>query len=161
MLLGQFVHLGWAHLTLNLLGLGVVLWGFERTAPALLLGFGLLWGLLAVPAYLTWVEPLDWYVGLSGALHTVFVVGLLCAWRQWRAGKAALVNARPPWPLLLLTVGLFIKLALEAKQASTGMPVDAWLGGHIAIQAHRGGALGGVLAYWAAAPALARRGIAR
>lgn len=158
-LLGQFVHLGWVHGALNLLGLAVVLWGFERTAPGPLLWLGMLWGLLAVPAYLTWIEHLDWYVGLSGALHTVFVVGLLQAWRQWLTARA--IQPTMPWPLLLLTVGLLAKLALEAQQASNGLPVDAWLGGHIAIQAHRGGALAGLLAYLFAAPALARRNLDR
>ncbi|MCQ8896813.1 rhomboid family intramembrane serine protease [Limnobacter humi] len=154
-LLGQFVHLGWVHLALNLLGLAVVLWGFERTVSPVTLWFGLGWGLLTVPLYLTWVERLDWYVGLSGALHTAFVVGLLHAWRHWFAARAAQSTPPSPLPLLLLTAGLLAKLVLEAKQASTGLPIDAWVGGHVAIQAHRGGALAGLLAYVARVPVLA------
>lgn len=141
-LLAQFVHLSWTHLTLNLLGLATVIWGFERvlqTREVLLVqALSFPW----VAFYIICLEPLSWYCGLSGALHFQFTVflGLAC----WRNRQAH----RNKWPLLLLVLGLVGKLVWEA---TSGGSFDSLVGGPVAIEAHRGGVLGGVVflvCYW-------------
>lgn len=134
-LLAQFSHLGWMHLALNLAGLAIVVWGFEAISGPRTMAFASVWGLAWVAAYVSWVEPLAWYCGLSGALHALFTTCLVLAWRaqglKWN------------WALCLLTIGLLAKLAIEWGSASTA--ADPLIGGPIAQAAHRGGAMGGFL----------------
>lgn len=134
-LLSQFVHLGWAHLALNLAGLALLAWGFsaQRSQNEWLWiqALSMPW----IAFYLTAIEPLSWYCGLSGALHFQFAACLLLAlYRSPRTPKAS-------WPLYLLLIGLCVKLLLEWNSGHT---TDELVGGPIAFQAHRGGALGGV-----------------
>lgn len=135
-LLSQFTHLGWAHLGLNLAGLALVHWGFsgQRSHPEWLWiqATSLVW----TAFYLAQVEPLNWYCGLSGALHFQFAACLALAWART---PRPLAN----WPLCLLLIGLVAKLLIEWNTMETA---DAVIGGPIALQAHRGGALGGALA---------------
>lgn len=126
----QFAHLSWTHLALNLTGLALLNWGFERVLNIKQWLFIQCASLLAVAFYLDFVEPIQWYCGLSGALHFQFAVCLVLAWCQPDRPR----NARVP--LALLTLGLFLKLVLEWTQ---GPHVDAQIGGAIATQAHRGG----------------------
>lgn len=77
LLSANFVHLGWWHLFLNELGLLVlVLLCPERLSwavwarRALLLGLGMCLGLYF------FVPEIRWYVGMSGLLHGLFVLGL-------------------------------------------------------------------------------------
>lgn len=133
---GQFLHLGWIHLLLNLAGLALVAWGFGVHCSARQwLGIQVA-SLAWVPFYLAVFEPIDWYLGLSGALHFQFAACLLLAW-QATTGKA-----RPQWPLWIMALGLATKLLLEWNPASQ---FDPMIGGPVAYQAHRGGALGGLL----------------
>lgn len=138
-LLAQFMHLSWAHLALNLAGLAVVAWGFEAQASGWMDLWSWIAALLGVAAYVSWCEPLVWYCGLSGALHAVFTAKLTLAWRE--AGASTLTR-RAALPLIALTLGLIAKLMLEAH---TGPSHDALAGGRVAIEAHRGGALIGLV----------------
>lgn len=135
-LLSQFVHLSWTHLLLNLTGLAMVCWGFNlhRTAGELLWiqASSLIW----VAFYLAAIEPLDWYCGLSGALHFQFASCLLLSF--YRSPRTFSRN----WPLWVMAAGLLIKLALEWN---SGHNTDILVGGPIAYEAHRGGAIGGAL----------------
>ncbi|WP_370262736.1 rhomboid family intramembrane serine protease [Limnobacter sp.] len=135
-MLTQFIHLSWTHLALNLAGLAVLTWGFSHLIkPSLwagLLGLSLAW----VALYITFIEPLSWYCGLSGALHMQFVVCLALAFRQ-----STNVGLRA-WPLWLMLLGLLAKLLLELNPAEA---TDPSVGGPVAYAAHRGGALGGLL----------------
>lgn len=137
-LLSQFMHMSWGHLSLNLAGLAVLAWGFEShvTGPedAFLVFFA--WVLTA--AYVSWVEPLVWYCGLSGALHGVFAAKLLLAWDRHPAHRG------PRWPLLLMGLGLIAKLLIEWLHAPG---VDSLAGGPVAVEAHRGGVMAGLILY--------------
>lgn len=136
-LLGQFTHLGWVHLGLNLAGLTLLAWGFSghRSAGEWLLiqAISLVW----VALYLAFVEPLDWYCGLSGALHFQFAACLFMT-----IGRSP-QNLGTAWPLWIMVIGLIAKLVLEWN---AGHSTDTLVGGPIAYEAHRGGAVGGVLA---------------
>lgn len=131
----QFTHLGWAHLCLNLLGLALIAWGFNQQQSPLewiwIQALSFPW----LAFYLTAFEPLSWYCGLSGALHFQFVACLLLALKRNKG------NFRKLWPLWIMAAGLLAKLYLEMNSGHT---TDELVGGPIAFQAHRGGALGGV-----------------
>lgn len=135
-LVAQFTHLGWAHLALNLIGMGLIAWGFNQqrgtTEWAWIQVLAFFW----IAFYLTVFEPLSWYCGLSGALHFQFVACLVLALKRNKG------NFRKLWPLWIMAAGLLAKLYLEMNSGHT---TDELVGGPIAFQAHRGGALGGVL----------------
>lgn len=130
---GNLVHLGPGHLLLNLAGL-VVLWllvadvlAGVRFLAALALGSaGVGLGLyLFSPTVL-------WYVGLSGALHTLWGAGGVLLWRR----------RDPVAPyLLVLLVG---KLAWEHWHGALPSS-EALAGGPVVTQAHLYGALAGIL----------------
>lgn len=151
-LLSQLAHLDTEHLLVNLLGLVLVGWGFRPwrtpTMDAAFLGCGA-WGV----ATGLWLSPdVQWYCGLSGALHGYFM-----AWLIW----VLLTDARPPvrracWVLL---AGAGIKLVMEDSawllDATTadwlelwGQPDDDARSGQrpVLYAAHRWGAAGGALA---------------
>ncbi len=75
---GNFVHLGWYHLFLNELGLIVlVLLCPERLSFAVLARRVLLIGLAMALCLYAFVPRLQNYVGMSGVIHGLFVLGLL------------------------------------------------------------------------------------
>lgn len=130
---GNLVHLGWAHLGWNLAALAL-LWIFcgpdlSTTAWALaliatLVGTGL--G-LAVGA-----PELGWYVGFSGALHGLFVIGAAA-----RLGKRH-------WDGVLVLAVIVAKILYEQIQGP--MPgVARTVGGPVVVDAHLYGALSGAL----------------
>jgi membrane associated rhomboid family serine protease len=136
-LLAQFTHLGWAHLGLNLAGLALLAWGFSGQQN----NWEWLWiqavSLVWVAFYVAAIEPLNWYCGLSGALHFQFAACLLLT--LFRSPG----NLHKTWPLWVLAAGLLLKLLLEWN---SGHHTDALVGGPIAYEAHRGGAFGGLFA---------------
>lgn len=131
---GHLVHLGAGHTLLN--GAGVVLVALIVAREYRLRDWALisLAGVAAIDAGLWWLNPsLDWYVGLSGLLHTWFAAGVI----------AALFERRPDaWLLFGLLAG---KLVLE--QATGALPGSAALaGGTVVVDAHLYGALAGAFA---------------
>ncbi len=135
-LIAQFTHLGWVHLSLNLAGLAIVAWGFSNQRSQREWLWVQLLSLVWLAFYLSQIEPVQWYCGLSGALHFQFTACLLLALHR-TPSKPAL-----GWPLWVLAAGLIAKLILEWNSGHT---TDALVGGPIAFEAHRGGALGGLL----------------
>jgi membrane associated rhomboid family serine protease len=134
-LLAQLTHLGWAHLALNLLGLSIIIWGFSSWNSPKQQALSLLVAWVWVAFYLTYIEHLVWYCGFSGALHASFTSQWVWAWRERRPKQTP--------ALILLGIGLGLKLVLEAF--SDGTLNNTIIGGPIAFEAHRGGALGGLL----------------
>ncbi|MDX1668051.1 MAG: rhombosortase [Limnobacter sp.] len=134
--LSQFAHLGWNHLLMNAAGLALITWGLAvevRPRSWVILTF---LSLLATPFWLVWVEPLDWYCGLSGALHAQFTSLLIYAIS--RSGT----SWRRNWPLWLMMLGLVLKLGIEALQEPE---IDSLIGGTVAVQAHRAGTAFGLV----------------
>ncbi len=130
---GQWVHLGWSHLGLNLASLALCWTLFGR-----LLGAGqwlalMVFAQLVVGLGLWWGEPqLQWYVGLSGMLHAPYIVGAAAGWRVRRLES------------LLLLLILAAKLAWEFMAGPTPGSAEA-AGGPVVVAAHLYGALAGVL----------------
>lgn len=127
LLTGNLVHVGWYHLLLNEIGLFVLvlLCGERLPGPALGLGWWavrLAWMGLAVGLGIHWFAPdTHWYVGLSGAQHGFFLLGL---WRPARRGELI------PIGCLVFLVGKLVweewaGVPLSDAQA-IGAPVLTW-----------------------------------
>ncbi len=131
---GNFVHLGWMHVTLDMSGL-VLLWILcgERLS-------GWRWllatvaGSWAVGLGLWWAWPgVAWYVGISGVAHT-----------YWAAGALLLIVARR-WEGSVLLIFLGAKLSWE-QATGTGLPTsEELLHGTVLVTAHLIGAIAGVV----------------
>ena len=129
---GHLAHLGWSHLAMNVAGLWVVTYVF---APP---GKAWVWtAWMFVTAMLTGVglyffsPQLSFYVGLSGALHGIIVIGAL-RWIQ-----------QGDWMGLLVLIIVAAKIAWE--QVFGALPLSQQMaGGPVAVDAHLWGALGGL-----------------
>lgn len=131
---GHFVHLGWSHLALNLVGLALIAWivGHAWDWPGWLLVT--MAGILAIGGGFWVLNPaLEWYVGLSGLLHALLAAGLVVGLRRRETEStvlAVLVAGKLAWEQL---VG-----PLPGSEGASG--------GAVIVDAHLYGAVGGVLA---------------
>ena len=130
---GHFTHLGWWHLLLNWLGLVLIAQLFISLYSYLYWLISALLCLLAISFGFLFLNPeLDWYVGLSGLLHGLFVIGVVGELRKgrWLFGFA-----------LLVLVGKLI-----AENLAT-LPVDMsrFIGANVVVEAHLYGAISGGL----------------
>jgi rhomboid family GlyGly-CTERM serine protease len=134
LLSGHFLHLGWMHLALNLVGLGLIIALFLRfwSVTTFLLVF--LFSLIAVDIGLWWFSPgVRWYVGLSGILHGLLIAGAIFCYRQERLFA------------ITIMVGVVCKLAWE-KLTQSSMGTAELIGGHVVVDAHLYGFTGGAIA---------------
>lgn len=131
-LTANFVHLGWNHLFLNMAGFLMIGWLFADEASALVWFFVLFACCAASSVGLYWLTPdAYWVVGMSGALHGLFVFGA-ASWigHGFRFG----------WGLL---VGIGAKLLWEQNMGA--MPFsEGVVGGPVVTDAHLWGAIGGL-----------------
>ena len=130
----HLVHLGWGHLWLNLIAfiLMALLFGDLMTAADWVIAGLLGAACIDIGLYLYHSE-LGWYVGLSGVLHGLMVIGAF-----------ALVRARSPVGHVLLA-GVAAKLTWE--QFMGPLPFsEATSGGPVLVEAHLYGTIGGVAA---------------
>ena len=130
---GHFVHLGWSHLLLNLLGLALVCWLVGHAFNWLRWLYIGLVILATMGAGFWFLYPvLDWYVGLSGLEHGLIAAGLL----------AGIVN-RDREAMILAG---FVVAKLGWEQAVGPLPgSESTAGGAVIVDAHLYGAIGGVL----------------
>jgi rhomboid family GlyGly-CTERM serine protease len=131
---GHFVHFGWRHAALNLVGLGLM-WAlfcddYQWRQWLIILGAAI----LAIDAGFWFLEPrLAWYVGLSGVLHGIMGAG---TWAHLR---------RRDWDAWILAAFVVGKLVWE--QTHGALPLSGTEERmHVIVAAHLYGALGGWLA---------------
>lgn len=130
---GNFVHLGAGHLAEDMAGL-VLLWLlFEDALTGWRMPIAVCLGALAVGLGLYIGDPqVGWYVGISGALDTL-----------WAEGSLVLIRRRDVYGWLLGAV-LVGKLIYE--QAFGALPFSTTLtGGTVIVDAHLYGAFAGAL----------------
>jgi rhomboid family GlyGly-CTERM serine protease len=134
LLTANFVHLGWSHALLNIAGL-VLIWllfgqRFNQTGWSIIL----ISSLLGTTLGLLFFNPtLTWYVGLSGALHGLFIAGCVAEIKlKYRMG-------------IVLLVILAGKILWEQFQGPLPGTSDA-AGGPVIVDAHLYGALAGFAA---------------
>lgn len=133
LLTGNFVHLGAGHLLEDMAGL-VLLWLlFADVLPGWRMPFTVLVGSLTVGLGLLLGDPdVAWYVGISGALDTL-----------WAAGSLGLIRRRDRFGWAL---ALFLLAKLSYEQLAGPLPFStASSGGPVIIDAHLYGALAGAL----------------
>lgn len=130
---GHFVHLGWSHLVLNVFGLILIWLLFNKTASDRRWLSVLLVSAMGISLLLLWLNPnLQWYVGLSGVLHALFVFGSL---------NEISMGRKSSWILLAVVSG---KLVWE--QISGPLPgSEQSAGGNVIVDAHLYGAILGLL----------------
>ena len=134
LLTGNFLHLGTAHLLLNISVLALI--GF--VGRGLFSGFNwmtvLLVSSLGTGVGLYVLSPaVTWYVGLSGALHGMVLAMCLA------------LRSRQPLGALLVAILMVAKLAWEQWQGA--LPLTSQMsGGPVVVDAHLYGALAGLLA---------------
>jgi rhomboid family GlyGly-CTERM serine protease len=133
LLTGHLVHLGLAHLALNLAGL-LLMWTLFIVdySPRQWLIIAIASAAAIDAGFLLFNTELDWYVGLSGVLHGVMAAGTLAHLRR-----------REPdaWILVVFLIG---KLAYE--QLIGVMPYSMKsAGGPVVVDAHLYGAIGALI----------------
>ena len=130
----NWVHLGWWHLFLNEMGLLVLvllcpepLSGAVWARRLVLIGLGMSAGLYF------FVPETEWYVGMSGAIHGLFVLGL---GRQIVSGRDLIAAG-----CLAFLVG---KVAWELAM---GVPVsdETAIGGRVLVESHLYGSLSALI----------------
>ena len=133
LLTGNFVHLGWSHLGMNLAGLALVVALVWKRFAARDWALVVVLCSLAVGAGLLWLNPrVLWYVGFSGTLHGLLVAGSIADLRVWPRSAA------------LLLAGIGAKLLWE--QLSGALPgSESVAGGLVVVDSHLYGALAGAL----------------
>ena len=133
LLSGHFVHLGWSHLALNLVGL-LLVWYLVAETYTVRAWLVILAVVVAGIDLGLWLfEPqLEWYVGLSGVLHGFFAAGAV-RW-LWRREAEGLI-------LALFLVG---KLVWEQVYGALPMSVSS-SGGPVVVDAHLYGAVTGTV----------------
>lgn len=138
LLTGHFVHLSLLHAMLNSVALLLLgrLFADRLRVPelwAILIGGPVLISLVFWAA----MPELDWYRGLSGALHALYFAGCVVWVRatQWRAR----------WLPMAALIGGLLKVLLE-QPWDASFPFHQWLGAPVVPQAHLVGAIIGAAA---------------
>jgi len=134
LLTGHFVHLGWGHLVMNLLGLLLVWLLCGRCFGIRSWYLVLLLTLIGIDLGLWFLDPdVEWYVGLSGLLHGLLTAGLLASF---------LAGSRDA-----LLLGLLVAGKILWEQVSGPLPGSQGLAGAaVVVDAHLYGALAGAAA---------------
>lgn len=126
---GHLVHAGLAHTLLNMAGLVLIALLFPEPLPLRMWLWRVLSISLGISALMYWRLPdLGWYVGLSGTLHGLFVLGF---WWLFRQGDRLA-------PLLLLV--LMAKLTWEHFYGAISSNEDL-VGVPVLVEAHSYGAM--------------------
>ncbi len=129
---GHFTHLNWNHFLLNMAGLSMVAFFFGAYKSILYWLLALIFITLFCSAGMMLDQQFDRYVGLSGVLHGLFIIGGRWEMRRYRISGVV---------LLVMIVG---KLIYE--QMYGALPgSESMTGGRVAINAHLYGAIAGAL----------------
>ena len=130
---GHFLHTNLNHLLLNATGIAL-LWALQgqyyQPWSYLLLFITMVLGTSI--GLLLFSPSLQWYVGLSGALHGVFI---------WGAYQDIRHKLKSGWLLLL---GVMAKVGYE-QLAGASANVARWIDANVAIDAHLYGTLSGLI----------------
>ncbi|BFT30481.1 rhombosortase [Alteromonas sp. D210916BOD_24] len=132
---GNIVHTNGYHLLLNLAGLAL-LWALHGEHYRIGLFVKVfVWCCIGTSAGLYYFSPdLIWYVGLSGALHGIFV---------WGACMDIKEKLYSGW---LLLIGVAVKVAYEQFDGSS-QQVAALIDAKVAVDAHLFGAVSGLIMF--------------
>lgn len=130
----QFVHLGFNHTLLNIVGYLIIAAAFREDVSPREESLSLLLATLGVGAGIYWYSPeITWYVGLSGAIYGLLAHNLIVGFQRS--------------PILSVLFGLFLAGKFYYEQFISGPDtVTAELiGGAVAIDSHLYGAITGFI----------------
>ena len=130
---GNLVHLNSAHLLMNIFGLAIVLFFFStHLKPSQWLALFFL-SMMFVSLGLFWTNSdILYYVGFSGVLHGVFIVGAMIETRRF--------------PLSGYTLIVLLLAKLVWEQLNGPVPgTEDMINGHVVVDSHLYGALSGVV----------------
>ncbi len=130
----NFVHFGWPHSLMNLAAFGIFSAAFASEFSGLRYVGLIFFCCLAVGLGVYTLNPeYEVYAGLSGAIHGLFVAGLL-------------LNKRHVWWVnLLLVAALFGKIFMEHQPGYQATELQSLLPVAVAYDAHLYGALAGLV----------------
>ena len=146
---GHFLHTNTTHLLLNTTGL-ILLWalhGHYYKTSRYLIQFVVLCLGTAISLYL-FAEQMHWYVGLSGVLHGLFVIGAYFDVRQ---------KFKTGW---LMLIGVWLKVGHEQIYGASE-DVAQLIAANVAIDAHLYGTITGciiIFYYWVVAQLKTKQG---
>lgn len=130
---GNFVHLNWSHLLLNLAGLALVVLLVWENFNAVEWCFIILLSSLGVGLGLYWRDPsVSWYVGFSGTLHGLILAGAIADLRRFPLNAGAL--------LVVVCLKLFWEQKFGAMPGS-----ESVAGGKVVVNSHLYGAITGAV----------------
>ncbi|MDE2234397.1 MAG: rhombosortase [Gammaproteobacteria bacterium] len=130
---GNFVHLGWSHLAEDMAGYTLLCLLLQEVLPGWRAPLVVVLGAMGVGSGLLLADPqLGWYLGISGALNTL-----------WIAGAMRLMRQRD-WVGWVLAVFLVAKLVYEQLCGPLPWTV-ATTGGPVAVDSHLYGACTGAI----------------
>jgi rhomboid family GlyGly-CTERM serine protease len=133
LLSGHIVHLNWSHWLLNMAGLAIVAFFFSSHASLKQWLLVILVSVVIISAGIWWwITDINYYVGLSGVLHGLFLYGALREIRFY------------PISGYVLTAVLLAKLLWEFFNGALPGSEDM-AGGRVLTEAHLLGASGGIL----------------
>ncbi|HED33631.1 MAG TPA: rhombosortase [Gammaproteobacteria bacterium] len=132
LLSGHLTHLNWSHFWLNMAGMFMVAYFFSEYKTTGYWAGALLFIALGCSAGLMLDNQLDRYVGLSGVLHGLFIIG--GRWELTRHKASGAV-------LLVLIVGKLIWEQLYGALPGS----ESMTGGRVAVNAHLYGAIAGMV----------------
>jgi len=143
LLTGHITHLNWSHFWLNMAGVLMVMVFFASYQSSTYWLGAMVFIALLSSAGLMLDMQLDRYVGFSGVLHGLFIIGARFELRRYK------------WSGVVLLVLIVAKLIWE--QVFGAMPgSEEMTGGRVAVNAHLYGAVAGGLYFWVAEKFVAR-----
>jgi rhomboid family GlyGly-CTERM serine protease len=133
-LTGNLVHLTWRHFAMNMLALVAIFALYPHSLKFNSLFLVFLLSCLSVTLGIWMFSPeIQWYVGLSGALHGLLITLIILDF----AAHKHLLN-------IVLLIAVIAKLAWEGMMGP--MPgSESTAGGPVVVQAHLYGFLGGLM----------------
>ena len=144
LLSGHITHLGWSHFWLNMLGVLMVMLFFGSYQSNTYWLGAMVFIALFCSAGLMLDMQLNRYVGFSGVLHGLFIIGARYEMQRYK------------WSGIVLLVLIVAKLIWE--QVFGAMPgSEEMAGGRVAVNAHLYGAIAGVIYLFLAERFFARK----
>lgn len=130
----QFVHLGFNHTLLNIVGYLIIGAAFREDVSAKEEAIALSCSVLGVGLGIYWLsDDIQWYVGLSGAVYGILAHNLIIGWR-----RSAILS-------LFFTVFLVGKFIHEQFISGPDTVTASFIGAQVAIDSHLYGAITGLL----------------
>lgn len=130
----QFVHVGFNHTLLNIVGYLIISAAFREDVSAKEEAIALLFSVIGVGLGIYWLsDDIQWYVGLSGAVYGILCHNLIIGWR-----RSAILS-------LFFTVFLIGKFIYEHLIAGPDTVTASFIGAQVAIDSHLYGAITGVV----------------